>query len=155
MPPLRPGQWVFLLFFLASVGWGVFEALPPQEAMLTVIPVGEGRMALIRTSKNTRVLVDAGNNAGVLRALGRVLLPWEKRIDALVLTSPQETRAGGVPALTRRYTVEEQFEQHERISIDDALELQISGPFLFTLSKGGRPLIAVSSTTLPGVYRLR
>jgi beta-lactamase superfamily II metal-dependent hydrolase len=67
---------------------------------------GAGPAILVRTSART-VLVDAGADASILRALGQTLPPWQRSLSALVLTSVSTSGADGTPDVLARYRTAE------------------------------------------------
>ncbi len=75
--------------------------------MVSVLPVGKESVVLIRTQGKT-FLIDTGPDASVLRALGTVLPPWERQLDAVLLTSTKKASIGGLSAIFERYTVSQQ-----------------------------------------------
>lgn len=85
------------LAFLALTGAWLFwpsPGLPAHEARL--LRVGQG-MALLVRSSDAALLVDAGRSPGeAARDLARLRV---RRLDALILTHPDEDHAGGVPAV--------------------------------------------------------
>ncbi|MDE1919237.1 MAG: hypothetical protein KGH56_00905 [Patescibacteria group bacterium] len=78
----------------------------PHKPSVTVFPVGkEGRAALIQSSSDSLFLIDAGPDAGILRALGSAVPPWRHSIDAVLLTDASAKISGGLPDVLRRYHV--------------------------------------------------
>ena len=107
--------YALLLFILLGVNINLYRIiLTPSAPVVSVLPVGEGLPAgrqesvvLIRTQGKT-LLIDTGPDASVLRALGTALPPWQRRLDAVLLTSTKKASVGGLPAILERYTVSEQ-----------------------------------------------
>lgn len=92
---------------LALWAWTTTVRLPePGRLTITVLDVGAGQASLIETATGARILVDSGPpGAGLVRALDRVLPPFDRRIEALVLTRDAPETLGGVADLLARYTV--------------------------------------------------
>lgn len=81
---------------------GVWTHRPPSA---TALDVGGGQAVLLRGPGGT-VLIDGGQSpASLASALGRHLPPWERRLDALVVTAPSLGHVGGLRGLP--YTVGE------------------------------------------------
>ncbi len=89
-----------LIGMLLGTAW--HRSHPAHDApklTVTFLAVGDGDCTLIRTPEGRAILLDAGSAqaapvvSGTLRRLG------VKTIDLLILTSPDETSIGGVPAL--------------------------------------------------------
>jgi beta-lactamase superfamily II metal-dependent hydrolase len=65
----------------------------------------KNRTTLVRTPSGKTILVDTGSDASILRALGESLPEWQRAIDTVILTSGEETQAGGLPDIMSRYRV--------------------------------------------------
>jgi len=79
-------------------GPGVLEVL--------ALDVGQGDATLIRTPGGRNVLIDGGpSDIALARELGSVLPPWERRIDIVVLSHPDEDHVAGLAGLLRRFSV--------------------------------------------------
>ncbi|MDQ2687652.1 MAG: hypothetical protein M3Y28_07285, partial [Armatimonadota bacterium] len=91
---------LFLAAMLLGTWWRARRITPPApEAYVAFLDVGDGDCALIRTVGGQTILVDAGSaQAGpqVVRILKSLHI---RKIDLLVLASPDERSVGGVPAV--------------------------------------------------------
>jgi beta-lactamase superfamily II metal-dependent hydrolase len=77
-----------------------------QALRVTVLDVGNGVAALIRPPAGGAVLVDGGSDGtALLTALGRVLSPLDRHLDALVLTATDRVTSGAIPSLLGHYDV--------------------------------------------------
>jgi competence protein ComEC len=73
---------------------------------VTVLDVGNGVAVLIRPPGGGTVLVDGGaDGAALLTALGRVLSPLDRHLDAVALTATDRSTAAALPSLLGRYDV--------------------------------------------------
>ncbi|MBJ7607948.1 MAG: ComEC/Rec2 family competence protein [Candidatus Dormibacteraeota bacterium] len=73
---------------------------------VTVLDVGNGVAVLIRAPGGGLVLVDGGSDgAALLTALGRVLSPLDRHLDAVVLTATDRSTSAGIPSLIGHYDV--------------------------------------------------
>jgi competence protein ComEC len=80
-------------------------------ARVTVLDVGQGDSILIEGSRGGRLLVDGGPDPDrLLVELDRRIPPWDRRIDALVLSHPHEDHVAGLPLLLDRYRIARVFE---------------------------------------------
>ena len=71
---------------------------PPQVAVLNV---GDGQAVLLR-GPHGAILIDGGPSPEKLRdELGRSLPPWQRTLDAIVITAPGLGHVGGLAALDR------------------------------------------------------
>jgi competence protein ComEC len=78
------------------------------EAGLTidVLDVGQGDAILVTTPHGSQVLVDTGpSELRLARGLGEVMPPWDRTIEVVVVSHPQEDHIGGLPGLDARYHV--------------------------------------------------
>lgn len=96
---------------MAVLLMGVAPAGGPGELEITALDIGQGDAILITTPHGHRYLVDGGpSGIELARELGAVLPHWERRIEGVFLTHPQEDHVGGLPALFARYRVTTAFE---------------------------------------------
>lgn len=71
-----------------------------------MLDVGNGAAVLIRPPGGGIVLVDGGSDgAALLTALGRVLLPLDRHLDAVVLTATDRATSAAVQGLLGHYDV--------------------------------------------------
>jgi competence protein ComEC len=101
-----------LLLATAVIALAVVVAHRPDGATrITVLDVGQGDAILLEGGRGGRLLIDGGPDpARLLIALGEHLPPWDRRIDAVVLTHPHEDHVAGLAALLARYRVGRVFE---------------------------------------------
>lgn len=89
----------------ASLPVSLLGTLEPGELQMTVLE-GEGDAVLFTTPAGHHVLVNAGpSGVATARELGAVLPHWERTIDAVFVTRPEDEQAGGVSGLLDRYHV--------------------------------------------------
>jgi competence protein ComEC len=73
---------------------------------ITVIDVGQGDSILVQGGRGGRLLVDGGPDPDrLLIELDRRLPPWDRRLDAVILTHPHEDHVAGLAMLLGRYRV--------------------------------------------------
>ena len=72
---------------------------------VSFLDVGEGDAILIESPNGARVLIDGGPDDSVLRQLGTELLPWDRRIDAVIATHPDKDHSAGLISVLERYDV--------------------------------------------------
>ena len=84
---------------------------PDGATRLIVLDVGQGDAILLEGGRGGRLLVDGGPDPGrLLVALDERLPPWDRRLDAVVLTHPHEDHVAGLALLLERYRVGRVFE---------------------------------------------
>lgn len=69
------------------------------------LAVGKGNATLILMPDGHAVLINAGPDAGILRALGGALPPWQRQLDTLIVLEPSAGQQGGAPFVLGRYKV--------------------------------------------------
>lgn len=103
-----PKRWLALaaLLLLGANGYVYAAILAPGGVRIVPLSVGQGGSAMLVTlPEGHAVLVNAGGDASTVRALGEALPPWQRHLDALVLTSGAGGAAGGAPFVLARYAV--------------------------------------------------
>ncbi len=99
-----------LLVSLAVAGAVVAER-PTAMPRVSVLDVGQGDAILVEGSNGGRLLIDGGPDPDrLLVALDRRIPPWDRRIDAVILSHPHEDHVAGLPLLLARYRVDRVFE---------------------------------------------
>ncbi len=78
----------------------------PGRLEVEMLDIGQGDAILIRTPGGRNVLVDGGpSGIGLARQLGAALPHWDKRLDLVILTHPQDDHIGGLPGALARFDV--------------------------------------------------
>ncbi len=91
---------------LAAIPLTILPARGPGELRVEFLDVGQGDAILVTTPHGRQVLVDGGpSGVGLARELGEVLPHWDRTLDVVVLTHPQEDHAGGLPGIASRMSV--------------------------------------------------
>jgi len=80
-------------------------------ARVTVLDVGQGDAILVEGSRGGRLLIDGGPDPDrLLVELDKRIPPWDRRIDAVILSHPHEDHVAGLALLLDRYAVARVFE---------------------------------------------
>ncbi|MFA4846259.1 MAG: MBL fold metallo-hydrolase [Patescibacteria group bacterium] len=95
------------LFSFASWIFSSAQTWPWQERPLKIwmLDVGQGDALLIEFPTGEEMLVDGGPGDAVLAKLGSVLPPWDRTLDALLLTHPDADHVTGILSVLDRYRV--------------------------------------------------
>ncbi|MDO8407913.1 MAG: hypothetical protein Q7S95_01605 [bacterium] len=97
--------WIFLAL-LAVANIFVYWSISASSSLVAErLSAGEGSAVLIRAPGGRAVLVGAGPDASILRALGEALPPWQRSLDALILLDVSANGEGGAPFVLERYRV--------------------------------------------------
>jgi competence protein ComEC len=99
------------LLVAISVAGSVVAARPTGSPRVSILDVGQGDAILVEGSRGSRLLIDGGPDPDrLLIALDGRLPPWDRRIDAVVLSHPHEDHVAGLALLLERYHVTRVFE---------------------------------------------
>lgn len=93
-----------LTAILAVVMYLIFSS-PTQALEIYILDVGQGDAILIKTVDNKYVLVDAGPDENVTRELQDIMPFWDRTLDLVILTHPDQDHVGGMPAVFAYYDV--------------------------------------------------
>jgi competence protein ComEC len=99
------------LVVAVTVAGAVVVTRPVGVARITVLDVGQGDAILVEGSRGGRLLIDGGPDPDrLLVELDRRIPPWDRRLDAIVLSHPHEDHVAGLALLLDRYRVGRVFE---------------------------------------------
>lgn len=106
---MRKRYLLLATLLLVGANLFVYSALfEREEVVVTTLSVGgekSGSALLVRAPGGHALLVNAGPDASILRALGEALPPWQRHLDALIILTPALAEAGGAPFVLERYRV--------------------------------------------------
>lgn len=94
---------IFVLIGANHVLWSIPL---PNGLTVSFLNIGQGDSILIQGPTGVDLLVDGGPDSSVLREVGNVLPFWDKEIDAVLATHPDQDHIGGLPDVLRRYSVQ-------------------------------------------------
>lgn len=91
---------------IALIGVGLY-VIPDGCLHVTFLDVGQGDAIFVRTPTGRQFLIDGGPDASrTLSRVGRRLPFWDRRLDGVILTSPDEERLTGLVPVLERYRVD-------------------------------------------------
>lgn len=97
---------IFLLFIFTVTVWlAVWWETPSQYLMVDFLDVGQGDAILIIAPNNNQVLVDGGPDRSVIRALGQAMPFYDRSIDLVLESHPDQDHIGGLPEVFDRYNI--------------------------------------------------
>jgi competence protein ComEC len=106
-PVLAPSILIAALGVSAYLVWTAIFVAPDGRLHLTFLDVGTADAILIQTPSGHTVLVNGGESPSRLAsALGQRLSPFDRRLDWLLVASPQEQQVAALPRILDRFPVE-------------------------------------------------
>ncbi|MEK6827274.1 MAG: MBL fold metallo-hydrolase, partial [Nanoarchaeota archaeon] len=75
-----------------------------------MLDIGQGDALFIESPTGTQILVDAGPPRKVLSKLSGVMSPFDRSIDAIIITNPDQDHIGGFLDVLKVYQVGKVFE---------------------------------------------
>ena len=95
------------LIVAVTVVGAVVVTRPASTARITILDVGQGDAILVEGSRGARLLIDGGPDPDrLLVELDRRIPPWDRRLDAVILSHPHEDHVAGLALLLDRYRVD-------------------------------------------------
>jgi len=98
---------LLLLLINGMIFYTVITSTKNNVLKVSFLDVGQGDAALIESPTGNQLLIDGGPNKNILNALGRVMHFYDKTIDAVLTTHPDQDHIGGIPEVLKNYTVGE------------------------------------------------
>ncbi len=98
------------LFAVILIFYAVWNENTDGILKVVFLNVGEGSAVFVRSPNGDQFLIDAGGDASVLRALGRVLPFYDRSLDGVLVTNTDEAHIGGMPDIVKDYAVGEYFD---------------------------------------------
>lgn len=84
----------------------VFELAKPQYLEVTFFDVGQGDSIFIETPQRNQILIDGGPTPAVLERLDKEMPFWDRTIDLVILTHPEQDHIAGLIEVLKSYKVE-------------------------------------------------
>jgi competence protein ComEC len=102
-----PTVWVLAgLSVATTLVWAAVLLHPGQRLEVIVLDIGQGDSLLIRTPAGHNLLIDGGPSGRlVTEALGDELPFWDRKLDMVVLTHPDNDHLTGLIRVLERYDV--------------------------------------------------
>lgn len=94
-----------ILFAAAVLVWYAVFAESRSGLTVTFLDVGQGDAIFIQAENGNQVLLDGGVNKKVLSELGKVMPFYDRSIDMVIETHPDEDHIGGLAEVLKRYDV--------------------------------------------------
>ena len=101
---------IYFLFLLLLINGMIFYTVfaETRGGLLKVsfLNVGQGDAILIESPTGNQLLIDGGPDKNILNALGRIMPFYDKTIDTILVTHPDQDHVGGIPEVLNNYSVE-------------------------------------------------
>ena len=99
----------FLVAALLVANTGIYYAVlaeEPRQLTVAFLDIGQGDSIFIESPSGNQVLVDGGPNAKVLQELGKVMPYYDRSIDMIIVTNPDQDHFAGFLDVLKKYDVE-------------------------------------------------
>ncbi|MFZ2621156.1 MAG: MBL fold metallo-hydrolase [Minisyncoccia bacterium] len=98
---------LFSLIFLSFVLWFVIFH-ENRQGILTfaVLDIGQGDALFIESPTGTQVLVDGGPDKNLMKEISKVLPFYDRHIDMIVVTNPDQDHYSGFIPLLQKYKID-------------------------------------------------
>jgi competence protein ComEC len=95
------------LLLIAILPWWLGRQRPDGLLHLYMFDVGQGDALMVVAPDGRQMLIDGGEEPSLLlREVGEVMPFWDKTIELVVVTHPDQDHLGGLPDLLARYDVQ-------------------------------------------------
>ncbi|MBP9711852.1 MAG: MBL fold metallo-hydrolase [Candidatus Pacebacteria bacterium] len=104
----KNGPLIVFLVLLLCVSCLFYLDFHIKDKILTfaMLDVGQGDALFIESPSGTQILVDAGPPGKLLSALSKVMSPFDRHIDAIVITNPDADHIAGFLDVLKVYQVD-------------------------------------------------
>lgn len=98
---------ITILALVALLTWIAVFSMPDGKLHVVFFDVGQGDAIFIQTPLGQQILIDSGPSpTTILAALGRQLPFWDRSLDLVVLTHPEDDHLTGLIPVLERYEVQ-------------------------------------------------
>ncbi len=81
-----------------------------RDLTFAMLDIGQGDALFIESPTGTQILVDGGPPRKILSQLARMMSPFDRQIDAIIITNPDQDHIGGFEDVLKIYKVDRVFE---------------------------------------------
>jgi competence protein ComEC len=96
---------LFIFLLITALIWIAILTFPNNNLKIIACDVGQGD-ALIIIQGQKQVLVDGGPNNKIIECLGRYMPFWDRHLDVVVMTHPEQDHMGGLLEVFTTYRVD-------------------------------------------------
>jgi competence protein ComEC len=104
-------HWSLIIIILINfiIYYSVYAESREGMLRVTFLDVGQGDAIFIESPNGNQMLIDSGPDKNILNALGRVMPFYDRSIDFVISTHPDQDHIGGLPEVFKNYSVDEYF----------------------------------------------
>jgi competence protein ComEC len=104
-------HWSLIIIILINfiIYYSVYAESREGMLRVTFLDVGQGDAIFIESPNGNQMLIDSGPDKNILNALGRVMPFYDRSIDFVISTHPDQDHIGGLPEVFKNYSVLEYF----------------------------------------------
>jgi len=101
------GWYVMAILLIANafIYYRVFAEEESKFLIVAFLDIGQGDAIFIESPSGHQVLIDGGPNAKVLQELGKVIPIYDRTIDVLILTNPDQDHFAGFLDVLKNYEI--------------------------------------------------
>jgi len=101
-------KWIFILGLssAAALVWYAVFSESRSGLLVAFLDVGQGDAILIDTPNDQQILIDGGPNKQVLAELSKIMPFYDRSIDVVIATHPDQDHISGLPEVLKRYNVD-------------------------------------------------
>lgn len=107
---LLPALLVLLFLAVACIVYASFRERREGKLIVAFLNIGQGDSIYIESPTGTQILIDGGPDGSVIAELSHVMPFYDRTIDALLVTNPDQDHFAGFIDVLERYTVGSVFE---------------------------------------------
>ena len=100
----------FLLFVVTTFLFYQDYKNSHRSLTFAMLDIGQGDGLFIESPTGTQILIDGGPPKKILSALARIMSPFDKHLDAIIITNPDQDHIGGFLDVLKVYKVDMVFE---------------------------------------------
>jgi len=115
---------LFLILLNVFIFYSLFLKSDTQKIKVIFLDVGQGDAIFIESPTGNQFLIDGGPDTAILKSLGRVMPFFDRSIDAILVTHPDQDHIGGLPEVIKNYSVKKYFSNGATSSTGTSKELQ-------------------------------
>jgi len=102
-------KWYFLILLFMGVmfiWYAIFQEDKENYLMVAFLDVGQGDAIFIEAPNGNQILIDAGPNRKVLEELGKIMPFYDRSINMVIVTHPDNDHIGGLPSVLENYKID-------------------------------------------------